>query len=167
MATHIAFLRAVNVGGTGKLAMADLKALASELGFQSPRTYIASGNLVFESSLAPDEAKAQLHAGLARLMGQPVGVLMRSATELRELLARNPFPTAEGNRLLVTLLPDAPTQALVAKGQQDEAWQLLGRELWVHYPSGQGRSKLRIAEAEAGTARNLNTLRAVLALAQG
>ena len=165
MPTHIALLRAVNVGGTGKLPMAELKAMALALGFANPRTYIASGNLLFESELAIDEAGAQLEARLAEYAGKPMGVLMRSPAELRELLARNPFPEAPGNRLLITFLPAALPEPLVAKGQNDEQWRLLGRELWVHYPGGMGSSKLRIPAAEAGTARNLNTVQALLALA--
>ena len=162
--THIAFLRAVNVGGTGKLPMAELKAMALELGFQNPRTHIASGNLVFQSDLSVDEAGARLAARLAAYAGKPVGVLMRSPAELQALLAANPYPEGLPNQVLVTLLPEAPAGSLRVQGLQDEAWQLIGRELWVHYPSGAGRSKLRIAGAEAGTARNLNTLRAVLLL---
>lgn len=164
MATHIAFLRAANVGGTGKLPMAELKAMALELGFTNPRTYIASGNLLFESPLAADQAGARLEARLAAYAGKSVGVLMRSPAELRELLARNPFPQAQGNRLLITFLPAPLPEPLTAKGQNDEQWRLLGRELWVHYPSGMGQSKLRIPAAEAGTARNLNTVQALLAL---
>ncbi|MBH9578325.1 DUF1697 domain-containing protein [Inhella proteolytica] len=163
--THIALLRAVNVGGTGKLPMAELKAMAAELGFANPRTYIASGNLLFESALPAPEAGARLEARLAAYAGKPVGVLMRSPAELRELLARNPFPQAEGNRLLITFLPAPLPEPLVAKQAKDEAWRLLGRELWVHYPSGIGSSKLRIPAAEAGTARNLNTVQALLGLA--
>ncbi|MBB5205193.1 uncharacterized protein (DUF1697 family) [Inhella inkyongensis] len=162
-ATHIVFLRAVNVGGTGKLPMAELKALALELGFQNPRTYIASGNLLFESDLSAEAAGARLEARLAAYAGKPVGVLMRSPAELEALLAANPFSEGLPNQVLVTLLSAPPVEALRAHGQQDEAWQLMGRELWVHYPSGVGRSMLRISGVEAGTARNLNTLRAVLA----
>lgn len=162
--THIAFLRAVNVGGTGKLPMAELKAMALELGFANPRTYIASGNLLFESPLAADAAGVRLEARLAEYAGKPVGVLMRSPAELRELLARNPFPEAAGNRLLISFLSAELPEPPVAKHAKDEAWRLLGRELWVHYPSGMGQSKLRIPAAEAGTARNLNTVQAVLAL---
>jgi len=165
MATHVAFLRAVNVGGTGKLPMAELKAFALELGFANPRTHIASGNLLFESALTAEQAGARLEARLAAYAGKPVGVLMRSPAELQALLARNPFPEAAGNRLLISFLHAEPPEPLVAKHAQDEEWRLLGRELWVHYPSGMGQSKLRIPAAEAGTARNLNTVQAVLALA--
>jgi uncharacterized protein (DUF1697 family) len=165
MATHIAFLRAVNVGGTGKLSMAELKAMAVELGFENPRTHIASGNLVFESELALEQAGARLAARLAVHAGKPLGVLMRSPAELAALLALNPFPHAAPNQVLVTLLPGPLNEPPLVKGQQDEAWQWLGLEVWVHYPRGAGSSRLRIATAETGTARNLNTLRAVLALA--
>ncbi|MBL8803525.1 MAG: DUF1697 domain-containing protein [Planctomycetes bacterium] len=166
MPTHIALLRAVNVGGTGKLPMAELRALAEQLEFENPRTYIASGNLVFESALAANKARAKLEAALAEHLGKPVGVVMRSAGELRALLEANPFPDAPPSRVLVSLLND-PLPADWESGVRNQKGELIvatKRELYVHYVDGQGASKLRIPAAEAATARNLNTLRALLEL---
>jgi len=166
MPTHIALLRAVNVGGTGKLPMAELRALAEQLEFENPRTYIASGNLVFESALAANKVRAKLEAALATHIGKPVGVVVRSAAELRALLEANPFPDAPPNRVLVTLLND-PLPANWEDDVRHKKGEFLvaaKRELFVHYVDGQGQSKLRIPAAEAGTARNLNTLRALLEL---
>lgn len=169
MPTHIAFLRAVNVGGTGKLPMAALRAMAAALGFANPRTHIASGNLVFESALPAAQAQARLAAALAAHAGKPVGVVMRSPADLQALLHAPPFPEAPPNRVLVSLL-DAPPPADWQAGvrhQRGEQIVALARELVVLYGEGMGQSQLRVPAAEAGTARNLNTLRAVLALAQG
>lgn len=166
MNTHIALLRAVNVGGTGKLPMAELRAMAAALGFDHPRTYIASGNLVFESPLPADTARKSLEAALAAYAGRPVGVVMRSRAELRDLLEDNPFPDAAPNRVLVSLLNEtlpSDWQAGV-RHQQGEQLHARARELFVHYGEGIGQSRLRIPAAEAGTARNLNTLRALLTL---
>lgn len=166
MPTHIVLLRAVNVGGTGKLPMAELRALAEQLGFANARTYIASGNLVFESALTANKVRAKLEAALAEHLGKPVGVVVRSAGELRALLEANPFPDAPPNRVLVSLLNE-PLAADWESGVRHRKAELIvaaKRELFVHYVDGQGASKLRIPAAEAGTARNLNTLRALLEL---
>ena len=166
MSTHIALLRAVNVGGTGKLPMAELRALAERVGFENPRTYIASGNLLFESKLSAEKVRATLEAALAAHVGKPVGVVVRAATEVRALLEANPFPDAAPNRVLVTLLNDAlpdDWQSSV-RNQRNEELVAGRRALYVHYIDGQGSSKLRVPAAEAGTARNLNTLRALLEL---
>ncbi len=78
MPTYIALLRAVNVGGTGKLPMAELKAMGKQAGFANVRTFIASGNLVFESALTEKPLTAALGSRLAGYAGKPVGVLVRT-----------------------------------------------------------------------------------------
>ena len=90
MAVFIALLRAVNVGGTGKLPMDDLKAMCKRAGFRAVRTYIASGNVVFESEQSESQVKAALEKKLSAYAGKPVGVLVRTSTELAEVLAE-PF----------------------------------------------------------------------------
>lgn len=169
MTTYIALLRAVNVGGTGTLAMADLRRLCGEAGFTQVRTYIQSGNAVFESPLGAAQVRAALEALLRAHMGQPVGVLLRSADQLQAVLAANPFPDAVPSQLAVLFLnePPAADSVATAKGLADEAIALGARELYVHYPSGMGRSKLKLAAAAQGTARNLNTVRKLVAMAAG
>ena len=78
MTAYVALLRAVNVGGIGKLPMAELRAMAQKAGFANPRTYIASGNLVFESDADEAGVKAALEAALETYAGKPVGVVVRS-----------------------------------------------------------------------------------------
>ena len=89
--THIALLRAVNVGGTGKLPMAALRAMAEELGFTQVRSYIASGNLLLQSPMSATEVRVALEARLLRFAGKPVGVVVRSPANLAAVLAANPF----------------------------------------------------------------------------
>ena len=108
MAAFIALLRAVNVGGTGKLPMSDLKAMCDELGFTSVRTYIASGNVVFANRKSEAAIKSALEKRLAAYAGKPVGVLVRSAAEMAQVLADNPFPKAAPNRTMAVFLDDAP-----------------------------------------------------------
>jgi len=160
MTKYIALLRAVNVGGTGKLPMADLKSLCGGAGFARVETYIASGNVVFESKAAPSAMKAKLEAALHAYAGKPVGVVVRTARELQAVLNANQFPGAAPNRTLVIFLDNAPPpDALaLAVGVQNEEMRLGEREIYVHYGEGMGQSRLRIPAAKAGTARNINTI---------
>jgi uncharacterized protein (DUF1697 family) len=160
MTRYVALLRAVNVGGTGKLPMSELRAMCESLGFVDVRTYIASGNVVFESKLAEASVKSRLEQCLEAYAGKPVGVLIRTGAELLDILARNPFKTAPPNRT-VALFLDAPLAADALSrvtGQQDEEIALGKREIYVHYASGMARSKLKIPAANTGTARNINTI---------
>ena len=160
MASFIALLRAVNVGGTGKLPMSDLKAMCEELGFGAVRTYIASGNVVFTSRKSDSAVKKALEARLEAYAGRAVGVMVRNAAEMQAVLKANPFPKAPGNRTVAIFLdtkPPADTLASV-KGRKDEEIGLGTREIYVHYGDGMGQSKLTIPAAKAGTARNMNTI---------
>jgi uncharacterized protein (DUF1697 family) len=137
MTTYIALLRAVNVGGTGRLPMAELRAMCESLGFTKVRTYIASGNA-----------------------GKPVGVLVRTGAELAAVLDANPFKSAAPNRTVAIFLDGAPPADTLSKvsGQQTEEIALGTREIYVHYANGIANSKLKIQAAANGTARNMNTV---------
>ncbi|WP_310633047.1 DUF1697 domain-containing protein [Paraburkholderia sp.] len=158
--TYVALLRAVNVGGTGKLAMTELRAMCEALGFANVRTYIASGNVVFDSGLAASSVKKQLEARLDEYAGKPVGVLLRTAAEMAAIVAANPFADAPPERTVAIFLDGAPPADLpdTARGQQSETIVAGKREIYVHYPDGIGRSKLKIPAAANGTARNMNTV---------
>lgn len=160
MTAFVALLRAVNVGGTGKLPMEELRAIGEAAGFSKVRTYIASGNLVFESPQSEAQAKARLEQALERYAGKPVGVVVRTGEELAAVLAANPFASAPGNRTVAIFLDQPPpADALEAiSGQAGEEIALGRREIYVHYGAGMARSKLRIPAAKTGTARNMNTI---------
>jgi uncharacterized protein (DUF1697 family) len=160
MAAFIALLRAVNVGGTGKLPMSELKAMCEELGFASVGTYIASGNVVFSSRKSEAAIKSALEKRLAAYAGKPVGVLVRTAAEMAEVSAKNPFPKAKPNRTMAIFLHEAPPKDAIAtaRGRKDEEIKLGKREIYVHYGEGMGQSKLVIPAAKTGTARNMNTV---------
>lgn len=160
MTRYVAFLRAVNVGGTGKLPMAELRAMCESIGFSSVRTYIASGNVVFDSPHDAATVKRALERSLEKYAGKPVGVLIRTGPELAAVLAGNPFKTAAPNRTVAIFLDAPPPADALAKasGRQDEDMALGKREVYVHYGSGMARSKLKIPAAIAGTARNMNTV---------
>jgi len=160
MGKYVALLRAVNVGGTGKLAMADLKKLCVELGFDHVQTYIASGNVVFASQDKAPAVRSALQRRLAEHTGKHVEVVLRTAAEMRAVLRANPFSDAEPARTYVFFLDAMPARDSLAnvRRQTDEQISLGKREIYVHYPSGMGQSKLTIPVASAGTARNMNTV---------
>jgi uncharacterized protein (DUF1697 family) len=160
MGAFAALLRAVNVGGTGKLTMSDLKDICEELGFTAVRTYIASGNVVFLSRKSEAAVKSALEKRLEAYAGKPVGLAVRSAAEMAQVLADNPFPKAAPNRTMAVFLDQAPPADTLAhiRGQQDEEIRLGRREIYIHYGQGMAKSKLVIAAAKAGTARNMNTV---------
>jgi uncharacterized protein (DUF1697 family) len=167
MTAFIALLRAVNVGGTGKLPMSDLKALCEAAGFESVRTYIASGNVVFESARSEAQVKAALEQALQNYAGKPVGVCVRTAAEMAGVRDDDPFPEAPRNRTVAIFLdaPPPPDAIDHAVGRADEQIALGLREIYVCYGDGMGTSKLRIPAAKAGTARNLNTVAKLASMA--
>jgi uncharacterized protein (DUF1697 family) len=160
MAAWVALLRAVNVGGTGKLAMSELKAMCEDIGFTSVKTYIASGNVVFESRKSETAIKSALEKRLASYAGKPVGVLVRNAAEMAQVESDNPFPKLAPNRTMALFLdhPPAADTLKTVRGQKDEKIQLGRREIYIHYGDGMGSSKLVIPAAKQGTARNMNTV---------
>ena len=160
--TYVGLLRAVNVGGTGKLPMADLRAMCESVGFADVRTYIASGNVVFRAKTSADKAKAALEKALAQYAGKPVGVAVRTHDELAAVVKSNPFPEAAGNRLVVVFL-DAPPPADAiehASHRTDERIALGRCEIYIDYGDADSMrdSKLKLPAAKAGTGRNLNTV---------
>jgi uncharacterized protein (DUF1697 family) len=140
--------------------MSELKAMCEELGFSDVRTYIASGNIVFASRKSEAAVKAALEKRLEAYAGKPVGVLVRTAEEMAQILADNPFPKLAPNRTMAVFLDRAPPADTLAgvRGQKDEKIKLGRREIYVHYGDGMGRSKLVIPAAKLGTARNMNTV---------
>jgi uncharacterized protein (DUF1697 family) len=134
--------------------------MCSELGFARIETYIQSGNVVFDSEATEVAVRAKLEARLKVHFGKPVGVLLRSASEMAAVLKANPLAKTEP-RYTYAIFLDAPPPADALErsaGRSDEEMRLGKREIYVHYPSGGGRSKLRIPAAKAGTARNMNTV---------
>jgi len=167
MNNYIALLRAVNVGGTGKLPMAELRAMCESAGFQDVRTYIASGNVVLRSASTAAQVKATLEASLARYAGKPVGVLVRTGAEMAAVMAANPFPKAAPNRVVVIFLDSTPpADTLATLSHRNEEEVVLGkRELYVHYGDGMADSKLKIPAAKHATGRNMNTVARLAAMA--
>jgi uncharacterized protein (DUF1697 family) len=167
MTTWVALLRAVNVGGTGKLPMSELKAFCEELGLKNVRTYIASGNVVFDSALSEAKIKAVLEARLQAHAGRKVDVMVRSAEQMAAVVAANPFSDRPGNRVVAIFLDTAPASDAIATtvGRKDEEIALGTREIYVFYSDGVGNSRLQIPSARTGTGRNMNTVAELVRMA--
>jgi uncharacterized protein (DUF1697 family) len=167
MPTYVALLRAVNVGGTSKLPMSELKALCVAEGFGQVQTYIASGNVVFSADRSEAKVKAALEKRMQAYAGKAVGVIVRTAKEMADVLKANPFPDAPPNWTVAIFLDNAPpADALdMIRGRTDEEIRLGRREIYVAYGSGIGRSKLKIPAAANGTARNINTIAKLVQMA--
>ncbi|MGX1785606.1 DUF1697 domain-containing protein [Bosea sp. NPDC055332] len=167
MPSYVALLRAVNVGGTGKLAMSDLKAMCVAEGFAKVTTYIASGNVVFFAEGSEAEVKAALERRLRDQAGKPVGVIVRTDAEMAEILRANPFPDHPPNRAVAIFLDETPLAGALddVRSRADEELRLGRREIYVAYGAGMRDSKLKIPAAAHGTARNLNTIAKLSAMA--
>jgi uncharacterized protein (DUF1697 family) len=167
--SYVALLRGVNLVGKSTLKMTDLKTIAGELGLRDARTFIASGNLLFTSEQAEELLRKSLEQRLRAHMSKDVSVMLRTATEMAAVAAANPFPDAPGNSVLAFFLNREPPRDLMdtARNQDDERIAAGVREVYVAYgEKGIGRSRLRIPAAEAGTARNMNTVARLAELAR-
>jgi len=168
MGFRICLLRGVNVGGV-KVPMAELKAIAAEVGLGDPRTLLASGNLVVESDDPPAQVAARLESGIAAHFGRPIEVIVRTPDQWSALMKANPFPEHAadgGSKLLVVVMKDGvrtgavETLRVLAAG--DERVEAVGGDLFFWHPDGIGRS--RMAEKAlprligVGTGRNWNTV---------
>jgi uncharacterized protein (DUF1697 family) len=160
MTRYIALLRAVNVGATGRLSMADLRAMCVDAGWHQVETYIASGNVVFDSAGSSADVKSALEARMRAHAGKPVGVVLRTATDMQAVLNGNPFPDRPADRTVAIFLDEPPRSDALdhAVGRSDEDMGLGRREIYVHYPDGIGGSRLKIPAAAHGTARNMKTI---------
>jgi len=168
MTAMIALLRAVNVGGTGKLPMSELKAMCEAEGFTNVKTYIASGNVVFRADHTPAHVQVALEKRLAAYAGKPVGVVTHTLTEMQAIAAAAPFKDAPGNKSITIFLNDPPPKDALSdiRGKANEEISLGTREIYVHYIDGQAQTKLVIPAAKLGTARNMNTVNKLITLAE-
>ena len=173
--THLALLRGINVGGKGKLPMKELSAIFAAAGATNIRTYIQSGNVVFESSL-PDPLIAQVTTEIVRIYGYPGRIVLRSAAELHVAFKSNPFAKAGApmDSLHVFFLAEKPDAAGAKSLDPDrspgDSFVVKNREIYLHLPNGMARTKLTNAYFDSklktiSTARNWNTVGKLVELA--
>jgi uncharacterized protein (DUF1697 family) len=171
MTTCIALLRAVNVGGHNQVKMADLREIMSELGMQNVRSLLQSGNLVFQNeSHKTPQLERVLEQSVATRLGVETDFLVRTADEWAAIIRDNPFPDEarrDPGHLVVLPLKDAPDRKSVLSLQGSitgrEVVRVKGRQAYILYPDGIGRSRLTSALIEKklgtrGTGRNWNTV---------
>ena len=170
MTAYVALLRGVNLVGKSTLRMSDLKAIAEEIGLESARTFIASGNLLFLSTMPEEKLRRMLEQRLQEHMSKDVRVMLRTADELDGVVRANPFPDVSPRAVQAFFLNQPPPANLLetVRNQADDERIAGGvREVYVAYgEKGIGRSRLRIPAAEAGTARNMNTVQKLAELAR-
>ena len=179
MPVLISMLRGINVGGHNKVDMAALRALYESLKFEEPRTYVQSGNVIFRTKEKLSNALAKkIQNAIEHKFGCRPEIILRTADELRKTIAATPFPASralEPGKVLVTFLaadpsPDANAALLKLKNHPEEL-HLKGRELYIYFPNGAGKSKLpwssiaKLLKTE-GTARNWNSIRKILEIAE-
>jgi uncharacterized protein (DUF1697 family) len=162
--TFVALLRAVNVGGTGALRMPELVAICVAAGFSDVRTYIQSGNVVFQSRLSGTRARGVLERALEDALGRKVDVVLRDAEAMRAVVLNNPMPDAPGAKLAVVFSSKPVPKGIgdSVTGRVREQVFPSGNEVYVYYPDGMGRSKLKLPTLPGVvTVRNLNTVAAL------
>lgn len=176
MGTFVALLRGINVGGHHKVPMAPLRRACEAAGLENVRTYVQSGNLVFDGSGEPTKLEVLLEGLVLDAFEVDVPVLVRSAGAWREIAASNPFPRAGRERPALLHLALAKVEpaagavdALRGRAASGERIERVGDAFWIDYPSGAGRSKLTpaVLDRAAGssvTARNFNTVQRLVEL---
>lgn len=177
MNIYISFLRGVNVGGHNKIKMDALRDLYRKLGFHDPRTYVQSGNVVFGAKENNLKAKV-LEDGIEKAFGFRPGIVLRTVAELKQTVERNPFAKRDGinpGLLLVSFLADAlgkeGSAALRVLPVGPEELHPAGREIYIYFPDGMGRSKFPWASLDkilktTVTGRNLRTVTTLLKMAE-
>lgn len=176
---HIALLRGINVGGRNRVAMSDLRNLLTKLGIRRAQSLLQSGNVVFESERRTvAELERLLELQTEKHLNVRADYMVRTAKEWKEIVECNPFPGEardDPSHLIVMFLKKPPTaedvKALRAAIRGPEMVRADGRQAYITYPAGIGRSKLTPALIESklgcrGTGRNWNTVLKLLALAE-
>jgi uncharacterized protein (DUF1697 family) len=179
MPVLISMLRGVNVGGHNRIQMDALRKLYESLKLEAPRTYVQSGNVIFRTKEKNLPALAKkIQSAIERECGFRPEVILRTTEELRRAIAANPFASrrdVEPGKLLITFLTAEPgpgAQAtLLGLKEHPEELHLKGRELYIYFPNGAGKTKLPWPAVEklfktTGTARNLNSAMKMLAIAE-
>lgn len=177
MKTYISMLRGINVSGQKKINMEELRALYETLGFKNPKTYIQSGNVIFECSESNVSSMiSKIERGIKKSYGFEVPVQIRTKTDLQRLIDNNPFAKKDTGKLHVTFLSgvalESSANELIKFKSDSEEFVVSGREIYLFCPDGYGKSKLsnNLFERKlklSATTRNWKTVNKLLELAGG
>ena len=175
--TNVALLRGINVGGKNRLPMKELTAMFVEAGCSDVRTYIQSGNVLFEAAhtVRPD-IPSLISASILNRFGYQIPVLTRSAEEFKNIVRANPFMQAgaEADKLHVVFLEELPTGDQVESLDQNRSpgdeFAVMGCEIYLHCPNGFAKTKLTNTYFDSklstvSTTRNWRTVQKILELA--
>lgn len=179
MPVLISMLRGVNLGAHNRIKMDALRSLYESLGLEDPRTYVQSGNVIFRTrEKNSSQLAAKIQAAIARKFGFSADVVVRTVDEMMKVIAANPFAKRKDvppNKLLVSFLAAEPPKDAAAALQEfsslPEEIHLKGKELYIYFPNGAGKSKLPWSRLDklmkvTGTARNWNSVTRMLEMAE-
>jgi uncharacterized protein (DUF1697 family) len=166
MTTYAAFLRGINLGSTNKISMPELRDMAEELGYEDVATYINSGNLILRTSKQAAAVERELAKAIAARFGYRVDVAVRTLAQLEKIIAENPYPDGNPSQVTVAFLTKAaPAQAkekVAAIAADHEPFHFAGKNVYVNYGQGLGRSKLAERFSSiVGVSSTVRTLRTV------
>ena len=169
MTAYVALVRAVNVSGTGKLPMEELKAMGEACGFEQVRTFINSGNLLFTCDLAEGAVQKRIEEKLAGFFGRPVPAFVRNAKEMAKVGAKNPFADDKPSQVMAHFIDENPVQSTIdeARDVKGERLALGPRVIYISYGGGIADSKLKMPALKQGTARNMNSVGKIAELLAG
>lgn len=169
----VALLRGINIGPNKRIAMPALRAIVEGLGHSDVETYLQSGNVVFAPKpRAPKDLAVSLEAAIADATGHDVPVVVRTAPELQKIVSANPYPVGDPTRVVVGFLAEAVDLGELALGDLSaylpDELTIVGREIYVSVPNGQGRSKLMegLTKSRRTTTLTVRNWRTVTALAE-
>lgn len=170
---HVALLRGINLGSRRRVAMADLRAWLTDLGYTDVRTLLQSGNAVFRTNKRPATVRKEVEAALADGAGFTVDVVLRTAAELRAVVDADPFRdvVTDPTRYVVSFLDVPGTWPEIDPAEYEpERVHLAEREAYFWLPGGQMKSRILAAfptrKGEVATVRNWNTVTKLLAMAE-
>jgi uncharacterized protein (DUF1697 family) len=179
MTVFISLLRGINVGGQKRIAMADLVQLCTSLGFDNVRTYLQSGNVLFESQdRDPGRLSSKISENISAKFGFSVKVILRTSDELRRIILANPFAKEglDADKYHVTFLSDIPSEEFQGSGMKGkdspDRYVIIGCEIYLFCPNGYGRTKFSntFFEKKLGvfaTTRNWKTVNTLAEMAEG
>jgi uncharacterized protein (DUF1697 family) len=171
MTTYIAFLRAINLGATNKIAMPKLRSMAEELGYSDVATYINSGNLIFSTTKKAADVERELTKAIKDTFGFSIDVTVRTDAQLRKVLDKNPYPDGNASQVTVAFLTRAADkkakEQVAALAAEHEPFSFADRCVYVNYSHGLGGSKLaQKFNSIIGSGSTVRTIRTVAKLVE-
>jgi uncharacterized protein (DUF1697 family) len=173
---HVAFLRGINVGGRNKIKMEALRRICAALGFENVKTYINSGNVIFETKKADDvKVAAKIESAIEKEFALKIKVIVRTISEIKEIIADNPFDGQFENEkdlhvfFLDENLPEEKRELLLSNNNKNETYAVRNREIFCHLRVGvsdslMGKDYIGKKLKVSATARNWRTVNKILEL---